>query len=142
MAKQLLENDVVAEARMRDLAESLSEKDRRRFSAFEATQRGYGGIAYVAGVLGCSTRTIERGIKELDHWKDDPAAGPSASPRCGSKKKIASKSSEEENLISCLEVRTAGDPDDEDIVFTDLSPRILSGHLEAMGTPVERWARQ
>ncbi len=53
MAIQLFEHDVVTEARMRDLAETLSEKDRRRFAAFEATQRGYGGIAYVAGVLGC-----------------------------------------------------------------------------------------
>ena len=53
-------------------------------------------------------------------------------------KKITSKSSEEENLISCLEVRTAGDPDDADIVFTDLSPRILSGHLAELGTPVGR----
>ncbi len=75
MAIELLENDVVIEARMRDLAETLSEKDKRRFAAFEATQRGYGGIAYVAGVLGVSTRTIDGGIKELDCLKDDPAAG-------------------------------------------------------------------
>ncbi len=87
MAKQLFENDVVSEVRMRDLAESLSEKDRRRFAAFEATQRGYGGIAYVAGVLGCSTRTIERGIKELDHLKDDPAAGRVRRPGAGRKKR-------------------------------------------------------
>jgi len=42
---------------------------------------------------------------------------------------------------NCLEVRTAGDPDDEDVVFTDLSPRILFGHLGhlgQMGTPVGR----
>jgi hypothetical protein len=87
MANQLFESDVVSEVRMRDLAKSLSEKDRRRFAAFEATQRGYGGIAYVAGVLGCSTRTIERGIRELDHLKDDPAAGRVRRPGAGRKKR-------------------------------------------------------
>ena len=88
MAIQLLENDVVTEARMRDLAETLSEKDRRRFAAFEATQRGYGGIVYVAGVLGLSTRTIDRGIKELDRLKDDPAAGRVRCVGAGRKKRL------------------------------------------------------
>ena len=37
-----------------------------------------------------------------------------------------------------MEVRTAGDPDDSDLVFTDLSPRILAERLEGMGTPVGR----
>jgi hypothetical protein len=35
-----------------------------------------------------------------------------------------------------LEIRTAGDPDEEDIFFTDLSSRDLSGRLTDMGTPV------
>ncbi len=37
-----------------------------------------------------------------------------------------------------MEVRTAGDPDEEDIVFTDLSPRRLAERVEEMGTPVGR----
>lgn len=39
-------------------------------------------------------------------------------------------------MTSLLTVRTAGDPDDETIVFTDLSPRTLSQKLNVMGTPV------
>jgi len=39
-------------------------------------------------------------------------------------------------LKSLLQTRTGGDPDDETIVFTDLSPRILSESLTAMKTPV------
>jgi hypothetical protein len=35
-----------------------------------------------------------------------------------------------------LEVRSAGDPDEEDLIFTDLSPAALSDRLQAMGTPV------
>jgi hypothetical protein len=88
MAMQLLENDAATEIRIRDFAQTLSEKDRRRFAAIEATQRGYGGIVYIAGVLGCSTKTIERGIKELDQLQDDPAAGRVRRPGAGRKKRL------------------------------------------------------
>jgi hypothetical protein len=39
------------------------------------------------GVLGCSTKTIERGIKELDQLQDDPAAGRVRRPGAGRKKR-------------------------------------------------------
>ncbi len=87
MAIQPLEGDPATEKRLRDFAQTLSEKDSRRFAAIEAAQRGYGGIAYVAGVLGCSTKTIERGLKELDHLQDDPAAGRVRRPGAGRKKR-------------------------------------------------------
>lgn len=44
---------------------SLNERDRRRYAAIEATKLGQGGIAYVAGLLGCDSKTITKGIKEL-----------------------------------------------------------------------------
>ena len=88
MAIQVTENDAVTEKRMRDFAGTLSEKDRRRFAAIKAVQRGYGGSVYIAGVLGCSTKTIERGIKELDQLQDDPAAGRVRRPGAGRKKRL------------------------------------------------------
>ena len=75
MATLLFETDAVTEKRLREFAETLTEKDRRRFAAFEALQRGYGGITYIAGVLGCSSKTIERGIAEFGQLSDDPASG-------------------------------------------------------------------
>ncbi len=87
MATQVVGNDAATEKRMRDFAQTLSEKDSRRFAAIEAVQRGYGGIVYIAGVLGCSTKTIERGIKELDQLQDDPAAGRVRRPGAGRKKR-------------------------------------------------------
>ncbi len=87
MAMQLIENDAATEQRMRDFAQTLSEKDRRRFAAIEAVQRGFGGSVYIAGVLGCSTKTIERGIKELDQLPNDPAAGRVRRPGAGRKKR-------------------------------------------------------
>ena len=77
------------EKRMREFAATLSEKDRRRFAAFEAKQRGHGGIAYVAGIIGCSRRTIERGIEELDNLDSDPAAGRVRRPGAGRKKRLS-----------------------------------------------------
>jgi len=123
------------EKRMREFAATLTEKDRRRFAAFEAKQQGYGGIKYVAAIIGCSRRTIERGIEELDNLAQDPAAGRVRQPGAGRKKKIAPESEVEQNLKSLLETRTAGDPDDEKIVFTDQSPATLSKQLSNMGTP-------
>ena len=41
-------------------------------------------------------------------------------------------------MIECLEVRTAGSPDEEDIVYTHLSPRALSAEVAAMGTRIGR----
>ena len=74
------------EERMRGFWQTLSEKDRRRFAALEAVRLGRGGIEYVAEVLGCSTRTILRGIEELDELPDDPAAGRVRRPGGGRKK--------------------------------------------------------
>jgi len=87
MANQRFEDGPVTEKRLRDFAQTLSEKDRRRFAAIEALQRGFGGSVYIAGVLGCCTKTIERGIKELDQLQDDPAAGRVRRPGAGRKKR-------------------------------------------------------
>ncbi len=79
--------DAATEQNMRDLYATLSEKDQRRFAAFEAHRLGHGGIKYVAEVLGCSRRTIERGIAELDELPNDPAAGRVRRPGAGRKKR-------------------------------------------------------
>jgi hypothetical protein len=78
--------DAATEQNMRDFFETLSEKDRRRFAAIEAKQLGYGGVKYVAEVLGCSRRTIERGLAELSELNNDPAAGRVRRPGAGRKK--------------------------------------------------------
>ena len=80
--------DAATEQNMRDFHATLSEKDRRRFAAIEARQLGHGGIKYVAEVLGCSERTIERGIEELDQLSSDPVAGRVRRPGAGRKKRL------------------------------------------------------
>ena len=79
--------DEVSSQRMVDFYNTLSEKDGRRFAALEAQRLGRGGVPYLASLLGCGTRTIERGITELDHLADDPAAGRIRRPGAGRKKR-------------------------------------------------------
>lgn len=68
--------DKTIEQQMRDFYHTLSEKDRRRYAAIEATKLPYGGIRYLAGVLGCSENTIASGIKDLSELAEgDPLAG-------------------------------------------------------------------
>ena len=44
---------------------SLNERQRRIYAATEALKLGHGGIHYIAELLGCHRRTIERGLNEL-----------------------------------------------------------------------------
>lgn len=74
------------EARMRGFYQTLSEKEQRRFAALEATRLGFGGIKYIASVLGCSRRTIERAAEEIKALPHDPAAGRIRRPGGGRKK--------------------------------------------------------
>ena len=79
--------DAAVEKNMRDFYDTLSEKEQRRFAAVQARQLGYGGVKYIAKLLGCSRRTIERGLIELDELPHDPAAGQIRRPGAGRKKK-------------------------------------------------------
>ncbi len=80
--------DDTTKIRMRSFFKTLSEKDQRRYAAVEAQRLGHGGITYVAGILACSTRTIRRGIQELDSLDEDPVAGRVRRPGAGRKKTL------------------------------------------------------
>jgi hypothetical protein len=62
------------ERKMKRFFDWLSEKDRRRYAAIEATKLGHGGVEYIAGVLKCDPKTIRQGLAELEE-PEDPAAG-------------------------------------------------------------------
>jgi len=81
--------DETTVARMQSFFRTLSEKDRRRYAAIEAQRLGHGGISYVAEILGCSTKTISRGIDELATLDNDPAAGRVRRPGAGRKERLA-----------------------------------------------------
>lgn len=43
----------------------LSEKEQRHYAAIEAQKLGHGGKRYIVRLLGISTRTLYKGIREL-----------------------------------------------------------------------------
>jgi hypothetical protein len=55
---------------MTRLSDSLSEKDRRRYAAVEATKLGHGGVEYTARLFGCDPKTIRQGQAELEGTDD------------------------------------------------------------------------
>lgn len=63
------------ERQMKVFYDSLSEKDRRRYAAIEATKLGRGGIEYIGSVLGCHANTIRQGKEDVDQLPDDEAEG-------------------------------------------------------------------
>jgi hypothetical protein len=65
--------DEKVERHMKLFYDSLSEKDRRRFAAFEAEKLGHGGVEYVAGVVGCHCSTIQQGREDIDRLPADTA---------------------------------------------------------------------
>ena len=58
------------EQKMKQFADWLSEKDRRRYAAVEATKLGHGGVEYIAGLFGCDPKTVRQGQAELDGTDD------------------------------------------------------------------------
>lgn len=126
------------EDRMRAMYETLGEKERRRYAALEAIKLPRGGIQYLANLFGCSRRTIERGMKELDELPDDPAAGQQRRPGGGRKKAIEEKPELEDNLYQVIDFRLAGDPDEPLELWTDLELCEIAEQLETLGTSISQ----
>jgi hypothetical protein len=54
------------EVAMRQLFDSLSERERRLYAAAEVLKLRRGGLLYLARLFDCDPKTIRRGIRELE----------------------------------------------------------------------------
>jgi hypothetical protein len=135
------------EAAMRVYFHSLPEDHRRCYAALEALKIGYGGVAYIARVLGISRRTIYRGIAELKQMgQDDPthprrpsgSAGRIRRPGGGRRKASEAQVGLEETVEVVLEAHSAGSPTEESVRWTDLKPMQLAKELFERGYEVGR----
>ena len=118
------------EQKMRNVYDSLSEKDRRRYAAAEVVKLGYGGVAYIARLFGCSPESIQHGVRELDQLPDDPVGNRIRRPGAG---RPTIEEQQPEVILHVQQIiqdRTAGDPMREEVTWTDLTPREIAGHLE------------
>ena len=121
--------------KMRGLYDNLSEKDRRRYAAIEAKKLSYGGITYIARLFECSRKVIYDGLADLE----EPASIPQDRIRRsggGRKKVIDQMDGLNEAFLESLKNNTAGDPMNEGLIWTDLTPREISVILTRNGFKV------
>jgi len=139
--------DVAHEDLMRRYFRSLPEDHRRRYAAVEALKIGYGGVAYVARVLGMSRRTIYTGIRELEAMGNDapnhpqrPSGDAKRIRRSGGgRPKVTQRQAGlTETVGNILEARSAGSPTDPAVRWTDLKPLQLTQELCQRGYQISR----
>src|SRR6266852_404005 len=116
---------------LRQYAQSLSEKDRRRFAALEAIKLGHGGIRYIAKVLACDPQTVKDGMREIKQLPDDPAGSRVRKPGGGRKKTEVTHATLLQQVQDTIKDRIAGDPMRQDVVWTDLTPQEIAKSLQA-----------
>src|SRR4029453_2152293 len=115
---------------LRQYYQSLSEKDRRRFAALEASKLGHGGTRYIAKGLECDPQTVRDGMRELKQLPNDPAGSRVRKPGGGRKKTEVKQADLIQQVHNTIKDRTAGDPMRQDVVWTDLTPQELSQSLQ------------
>lgn len=110
---------------------TLSEKDQRRYAAVEALKLGQGGQVYIARILGCNERTVHNGLVELATLPDVPEYDAAIRKLGGGRKRYDEQHLDiDAQFLNVLKDHTAGDPMDEKIVWTDLTPPEIAKKLE------------
>lgn len=115
------------EQAMKKYYATLSEKDQRRYAAVEALKLGLGGKSYIARILGCSEKTVHNGLEELAQLPAEPVYEAAIRKAGGGRKRYDEHHPNiDEQFLSVLKEHTAGDPMDEKVIWTDLTPDEIS----------------
>lgn len=118
------------EEKMKTFYKSLTEKDKRRYAAVEASKLGRGGQVYIAEVLGCDRNTIAKGIRELATGEVTQDKGSRIRREGGGRKRAEDvDASIEAEFLNLLANYTAGNPMDETVKWTNLSPNVIVQRL-------------
>jgi hypothetical protein len=108
---------------MRRFYRSLNEKDRRRFAGWEALRFGPGGRSYIARVLGCSRNTVSTGAREVSGLPTHEVEQRIRTTGGGRKRySVIWGPVLDEKFLAVLRDHTAGDPMDETVRWTNLTP--------------------
>ena len=117
------------QADMVSLYNSLSEKDRRRYAAVEATKLGHGGTVFISKLFGCDEKTVRKGISELQD--SDALSQPGIRKFGGGRKPlIESIDNINEEFLDVLKDHTAGDPMNDKVKWTALSRSEIAKKLK------------
>jgi len=119
------------EQAMKKYYATLGEKDRRRYAAVEAMKLGSEGVKYIAQLLGCSEKTVRRGIEELESLPEEPPDEPGQRQAGGGRKGYAEHHPGiDDQFLKVLDHHTAGSPMNEQVIWTDLTSQEIAERLE------------
>jgi len=120
------------EAEIKKFYNRLDEKNQRLYTAVEAIKVGHGGISYIAKIVGCTRKTVARGIRELlTSTIDDQLDKRIRQPGGGRNPYDVTHKDINEQFLDVLKNYTAGDPMNEKIKWTNLTPKEIAEKLEA-----------
>jgi hypothetical protein len=119
--------------RMKQMASSLSERDRRAYAAAEAYKIGRGGVRAIARLFGMSTETIKRGKDDLDSPGRLPAPGRQRHAGAGRKGICFEQEGLDAAFDALVKSRLGGDPMNPDVIWTDLQPSGIAAALAKQG---------
>ncbi len=109
---------------------TLSEKDRRRYAAIEALKLPRERQSYITKLLGCSAKTVRRGLADLAALPEQPKYEPAVRKPGGGRKRYDQTYPDiDTHFLAVLKEYTAGDPMDDQVVWTDLTPQAIAGLL-------------
>ena len=118
------------EQAMQKYAATLNEKDRRRYAAIEALKLPHGGLRYIAHLLKCSVKTVRSGLHDLGGLPDQPHPEPAVRrPGGGRKGYTITHPDIDAQFLAVLQESTAGDPMDDQVMWTDLTPQAIADLL-------------
>ena len=122
------------EQEMKRFYQTLSERDKRRYAAIEAHKLGYGGINYVAKILGCHRSTIRAGKAELKELPEDSVYDHRIRKPGGGRKSYEETWPDiDAQFLDVISEYTAGDPMDETVRWTNLSPQEIADRFMKTG---------
>lgn len=109
---------------------TLSEKDQRRYAAIEALKLPRAEQSYIAKLFGCSLKTVRRGLADLAALPEEPTYAPAVRKPGGGRKCYATTYPDiDAQFLAVLKEYTAGDPMDDQVVWTDLTPQAIASLL-------------
>ena len=125
------------EENMKNFYDSLSEKDKRHYAAIEVLKLPHGSKKYIANLFGCDFKTIQQGLADLEQ-RGRVKKKRIRNPGGGRRLKIESDPKIEAAFLEVLKDHTAGDPQKENIIWTDLSCTEIRDRMKKMDIFVSR----
>jgi hypothetical protein len=120
---------------IKDTFSSLTEKDRRLYAAVEALKLPRGGKSYIVRLLGCSKKTLYRGIHDIKNPNTE-LKDRIRKVGAGRKTSIEIVENIDEVFLKVIDDHIAGDPMDEKIRWTNLSHKKIAVKMSEEGIKI------